>query len=518
MADALKTYREKRDFNKTPEPAPEDRAAPGGRRFCVQKHDATRLHYDFRIEMDGVMKSWAVTKGPSLDPSQKRLAVRTEDHPVSYADFEGRIPEDEYGGGSVIVWDHGRWAPEKGLPEDALNKGEITFELFGERLKGRWALVRMNTEKGRENWLLIKQKDDEAADREASDFPDTSVKSGLTLAQVADREETGRIEMSGSKKAGKRPQFKKPQLAQLVDEAPEGEDWIHEMKYDGYRLLAAIGSNGVRLYTRNEKDWTDRFKPIADALGELDASALIDGEAAVLNQSGLTDFSALQTALSDGQGDLVYFAFDLLELGGEDYRDKPLETRKAELARLLNGKSGAIRYADHVAGRGDEVYDKACESGAEGIISKKKTSKYREGRGSTWRKVKCTLREEAVIVGWSPSDKDRAFASLLLATCEDGDWVYRGRVGTGFDEDTLDALGASLKQISRKTSPLSDVPRSISKDACWVTPKLVAEVEYTERTKDGRFRHPAFLALREDKEAEEVSAEPVEPGTKKGKS
>ncbi|MGJ3230212.1 MAG: non-homologous end-joining DNA ligase [Oceanicaulis sp.] len=507
--DPLKTYREKRDFKTTPEPAGEEPLVDGGRRFCVQKHAATRLHFDFRIEMDGVLKSWAVTKGPSFDPGEKRLAVRTEDHPVSYGDFEGTIPEDEYGGGTVMLWDHGRWAPEKDDPQKALEKGELTFALHGERLKGRWALVKMNTEGKRENWLLIKKRDDAAEDGgEPTRTYTKSVKTGRTMTQITE----GKSSKTTSNSGGRPPKFEEPVLCKLVDEVPDGGNWIHEMKYDGYRLLAAVGGGKAKLYTRNQKDWTKKFSAIAEALADLDCkSALIDGEAAVLDEDGLTDFSALQNAFT-GEDDveIAYFAFDLLKLDGEDLRNKSLVERKKKLAQLLNGQSGVLRYADHVSEDGAEVHNRACKAGAEGVVSKKADSTYKAGRDGRWRKIKCEMREEAVIVGWSPSDKkDREFASLILATCEDGEWVYRGRVGTGFDAETRAAIHTALTKIERKTPPLANVPSSVGKDAHWATPKLVAEIHYTERTKDGAFRHPAFVGLREDKEAEEVSAEPV---------
>lgn len=512
MADPLKTYAERRDLEASPEPAPEDRQAPGGRRFTIHRHDASQLHYDLRLEVGGVMKSWAITKGPSLDPSDKRLAVATDDHPVSYGDFEGTIPEDEYGAGTVMLWDYGRWVPDKGLPQDALEDGELTFELFGEKLKGKWALVHMGTRSGNENWLLIKQRDEAAKeDTEAEDLPARSAKTGYGMETIEEKSGDGRVETKDRRGSASPPDFRKPQLATLVEAPPEGDEWLHEMKYDGYRLIAAVGGGKARLYTRNGKDWSERFPQIVEALEDLNVeSALIDGEAAVLKESGLSDFSALQESLSKGRKDIVFFAFDLLELDGEDFTDKALEHRKGELSRVFSGVTGALRYADHVAGRGDAVYDKACEAGAEGIVSKKKTSKYRAGRKKTWQKVKCTLREEAVIAGWSPSDKDRPFSSLILATNEDGDWVYRGRVGTGFSAGALDAIGEALQEIERKTSPLKDTPDEV-KDARWVTPKLVAEIEYAERTKEGRFRHASFLGIREDKEAEEVSAEAIEP-------
>ncbi len=511
--NALKTYRETRDFDATPEPAGDEPRLDGGRRFCVQKHDASSLHFDLRLELDGVLKSWAVTKGPSLDPGEKRLAVRTEDHPVSYGDFEGTIPEDEYGGGTVMVWDHGRWAPEKEDPQGALADGEFTFALAGERLTGRWALIRMNTESEQENWLLIKQRDDAAKDgREDGAEPaktyTSSVKTGRTMDEITEGK-TAKSGAGGS--GGRRPQFEDPVLCKLVDEIPQGEGWIHETKYDGYRLLAAIGPGGAKLFTRNEKDWTQRFSAIAEALEDLDCeSALIDGEAAVIGQDGLTDFSALQNAFTgEGEVEIAYFAFDLLKLDGEDLRGDTLTERKKKLAQLLNGQSGVLRYADHVSEDGDTVFKRACEAGAEGVVSKRADSTYEAGRDGRWRKIKCERREEAVIVGWSPSDKaDREFASLILATCEDGEWVYRGRVGTGFDAEDRAAIYKALTRIERKTPPLEGAPSRIAKDARWVTPKLVAEIHYTERTKDGAFRHPAFVGLREDKEAGEVSAEP----------
>ncbi|WP_158272020.1 non-homologous end-joining DNA ligase [Marinicauda salina] len=316
---------------------------------------------------------------------------------------------------------------------------------------------------------------------------------------------------------GRRPAFAKPVLCKLVDEAPAGEDWIHETKYDGYRLLAAVGGGKATLYTRNEKDWSDRFPGLIEALEKLDASgALIDGEAVVIGETGLSDFAALQNAMSEGDSAVVYYAFDLLKLEGEDLRDAPLLERKKKLKALLGDAGDPIRYAGHVRGGGEQAYEKACDEGAEGVVSKKADSAYVAGRGGEWVKTKCSLREEAVVVGWSPSDKaSRKFSSLILATCEDGEWVYRGRVGTGFDEAEQEELIGEMKRIERKTSPLdTDAPRSVTHDARWITPKLVVEVEYTERTRDGLFRHPVYIAMREDKAAEQVSAEPVKSGGK----
>ncbi|XBQ16721.1 MAG: non-homologous end-joining DNA ligase [Oceanicaulis sp.] len=522
--DPLRIYREKRDFDVTPEPAGDETLVDGGRRFCVQKHAATRLHYDFRIEMDGVLKSWAVTKGPSFDPGEKRLAVRTEDHPVSYGDFEGTIPKHEYGGGTVMLWDEGRWSPTKDDPQTALETGELTFTLHGDRLKGEWALVRLKNKKNekRENWLLIKKRDAAAEDgEEPTETYTRSVKTGRTMSQIEEGEKPNTKKAASKSKGGRPPKFESPVLCKLVDEVPSGEGWIHEMKYDGYRLIAAVGGGKSRLFTRNEKDWTEKFSGLADALEQIDcSSALIDGEAAVLDEDGLTDFSALQNAFKgDDRAEIALFCFDLLKLDGEDLRNTPLVERKKKLAQLLNGAPDALRYADHVSEDGDKVFERACEAGAEGVISKKADSTYKAGRDGRWRKIKCDLRDDAVIVGWSPSDKkDRPFASLILATCEDGDWVYRGRVGTGFDAETREALIDAMKKIERKTSPLDAVPSSVEKDAHWVTPKLVAVIRYTERTGDGAYRHPAFLGLREDLPAEEISAEPIETARKTKKS
>ena len=500
MARALETYRAKRDFSKSPEPAPKRGSAKAGRSYVIQKHDATRLHYDLRLEHDGVLLSWAVTRGPSLDPADKRLAVRTEDHPVSYRVFEGVIPPGQYGSGTVMLWDRGSWSPATDDVDAALYKGELKFSLEGERLKGEWVLVRMNREGKRENWLLIKKADAHAGTRDADKLGATSVTTGRTLAAIA----------KAKPHAGdKPPAFQPPALCKLAEAPPEGKEWLHELKYDGYRLLAAIGGGKARLFTRSGKDWSHRFGALCKSLAAINChSALIDGEAAVLGTEGLSDFSALQAALSDGEGDIAFFAFDLLELDGENLKSLPLVERKDQLKRLLKPANGAVRFADHVRGDGAAVFEKACRLGAEGTIAKKADSAYRAGRSSGWLKIKCEHREEAVIIGWSPSDKpDREFASLLLATFDDGEWVYRGRVGTGVNASSRAAISAKMKPLERKSAS-APVPRTIARDAVWVTPKLVVELRYSERTRDGLFRHPAFLGLREDKKAKDVSAEP----------
>ncbi|MFC3228559.1 DNA ligase D [Marinibaculum pumilum] len=537
---ALDEYNRRRDFRRTAEPAGKAGKRRAGRRnggaYLIQKHDASRLHYDFRLELDGVLKSWAVTRGPSLDPKEKRLAVRTEDHPLAYGDFEGVIPEGEYGGGTVMLWDRGTWESKED-PAEGLKKGKLSFHLHGERLTGDWALVRMRGKKKekRENWLLVKERDD-AADASGGLLKrhTDSVASGRTMAQIAKGGAVlGAAEERSAKRRGKaasaakssastgargkaRPTFVAPQLATLVDAAPQGGDWLHEIKWDGYRIQAILDGGRVRLMTRNRKDWSGRFPAIRDLLQDLPATtAVIDGEVVALSGDGdagdgmpRSDFAALQQAMESGAA-LCYVAFDLLHRDGADLRKAPLHERKAALRDLLGeglaGKGAELRFCDHLAGEGPAVHAHACELGLEGIVSKRADRPYRSGRGRDWLKAKCARREEFVIAGFSPSDKKgRPFASLLLGTFEGGDLVYRGRVGTGFDGDTMTELAAKMRPLARKTAPFDDVPAAIARTAHWVTPKLVAQIAYTERTPDGLLRHPAFQGLREDKAAEEV--------------
>jgi bifunctional non-homologous end joining protein LigD len=498
-----------------------------------------------------VLKSWAVTRGPSVDPADKRLAVMTEDHPMSYGDFEGIIPEKEYGGGTVMLWDRGTWEPLHD-PEKGLEEGKLHFLLHGERMTGGWALVRMRRRSGekRDNWLLIKERDAvaEAFEGRNGDVLTkknlTSIKSGRAMKQIAaDRDSTWsskakpagktvevekraqarRRERDRSSKAAM-PRFRKPQLATLVDEAPEGDDWLHEVKFDGYRLLAAIGSAGVRLHTRTGLDWTEKFPDVARSLEALGCdSALIDGEVMAADVTdGKSPFSALQRAIRQGGG-MRYYAFDLLSLDGRDLTGEPLSARKAELARLLRlrPKDAVLHYSEHVTGNGPRVFRSVCEAGQEGIVSKRADAPYRGTRGRSWLKVKCTKRQEFVIGGYSRSDKKgRAFASLLVGTREGDQLVYRGRVGTGFSEETLETLGDALRKRERKTMPFASVPAEFRRGARWVTPDLVAEIDFAEFTDDGHIRHGAFLGLREDKEAGTVTLELKQAGsgsTKTGK-
>jgi bifunctional non-homologous end joining protein LigD len=533
----LKEYQAKRDFTKTQEPSGATAAARQGNSFVVQKHDATRLHYDFRIELDGVLKSWAVTKGPSDNPADKRLAVRVEDHPVEYGSFEGTIPQDEYGGGTVMLWDEGTWEPI-GDPHEGLEKGDLKMRINGKRMKGEWVLVHMKgrdtarkSGPARENWLLIKHKDDYATDGEIiTDKFTTSVSSGRDLEGIGKglkpKKQTSTkanaVWHSDAKKAadtpapakrrvtGKAlPQFRSPQLATLVSDVPEGENWLFEMKYDGYRCLAAIAGDQVQLFTRTGKDWTRQFAAIVPAFAQLTkGTALIDGELCAFDQKGRTDFSTLKDNLSTG-GPLTFFAFDLVEQNGEDLSKLPLVERKDRLEKLLGKRDQAslVQYSAHVTGNGQKVFDAICREGHEGIIAKNATAPYRGERTRDWLKIKCAKRQEFVIAGWSPSTKRKHFASLLLGTWEEGKLIYRGRVGTGFSARSADELQTRLDSLSRKTSSYAEVPRPVARNAKWVSPELVAEIGFTEFTPDGVLRHPSFLGLREDKAARDVKIE-----------
>ncbi|WNO53885.1 DNA ligase D [Stakelama saccharophila] len=540
-SDPLATYNAKRDFKNTAEPAG-TLARGHGNRFIVQKHDATRLHWDFRIEMDGVLKSWAVTRGPSLNPDDKRLAVRTEDHPLSYGDFEGTIPKDEYGGGTVMLWDDGTWAPIKGKSAKDLDKGHLHFVLDGERMKGEWLLIRLRPRgrEKRENWLLRKIDDAEAGGSDTLvETALTSVKTGRTMQEIANsspargggarakrvvegekrQAEQGEAKQSRQAKRSRRspsaaspkrggmsaPGFQDVQLATLVDEVPSGNQWLHEIKYDGYRALLSIGKGSPRIFTRSGLDWSEKFPDIVEAAASLPGAALIDGEI-VAFKDGRPDFSTLQNAISNG-GEMTLFAFDLLHEAGEDLRGAPQVQRKERLAALLAGCDERIHYAEHVLGAGEKLFEAMCREGYEGIVSKRVDAPYRAARSRNWLKIKCTKRQEFVIVGWSESSaRGRPFSSLLLAVNEGGGLRYAGRVGTGFDADTLESLSAKFNAIARKTPPV-DVPRAAAKGAHWVTPKLVAEVAFGEFTAENVVRHASFLGLREDKEAGEVVTE-----------
>jgi bifunctional non-homologous end joining protein LigD len=513
----LATYNAKRDFSKTAEPSGK-LARKASSNFIVQKHDATRLHYDFRLEMDGVLKSWAVTRGPSLDPDDKRLAVRTEDHPLSYATFEGTIPKGQYGGGTVMLWDHGRWTPEPGKdPRKTLEKGHLHFSLDGERMKGEWILFRLKPRGNErtENWILRKIEDRHAGSSTGlTEKYLTSVKTGRTMLEIAEGAKPKKVPATApsarrKRTSGKPPAFREPQKATLVDNVPSGSSWLHEMKYDGYRCLIAIGGGKVKIHTRSGLDWSTKFPEIRDAAAKIDAgSALIDGEIVKLDDKGNTSFSALQQAISEGGTGLSCFLFDLIELDGEDLAPLGNLERKQRLASLVgDGQPPLILYADHIVGKGEQLFDAMCDAGQEGIISKRVDAPYRSGRTKSWLKIKCTRRQEFVIVGWTESDsKARAIRSLLLAVNEQGKLRFAGKVGTGFSMATLQDLLKQLRTRELKKAPL-EVPRAEARGAHWVKPELVAEVAFAEFTSDGIIRHASFLGLRGDKPAREIVAE-----------
>ncbi|MFD1910764.1 DNA ligase D [Halodurantibacterium flavum] len=536
---ALDSYRAKRNFKATPEPKGR-KSRKRGDRFVIQKHAARRLHYDLRLELDGVFKSWAVTRGPSLVAGEKRLAVHVEDHPLDYGDFEGEIPKGEYGAGKVIVWDRGSWSP-LGDAARGYAKGHLEFELAGEKLSGRWHLVRMQGKTGetRENWLLIKAEDEAARPADAPDIlteAPQSVLSGrgiddppgaTTRAEPEAEAETSAGDESaaapappkGSRKE-RMPDFVAPMLATLVPSAPKGDRWLHEIKFDGYRLQARVTDGRATLLTRSGLDWTDRFGPalIADLAALPAGAAILDGEVVVETGAGASDFSALQADLSEGRHDrFVFYAFDILHLDGKSLRAVPLEDRKAVLESLLAETGKTLRYSSHFEESGAMVLRHACRLSLEGIVSKLRDSPYRSGRGKAWVKSKCSARQEFVIGGYVPSTtSDQAIGSLVLGLNEKAGLHPVGRVGTGFSASVATDLYRRLEDIRTDESPFSPaLTTAQARQVRYVRPDLVAEVEFRAWTADGHLRHAAFRGLREDKPAAEVVREST-PATKRG--
>ena len=578
----LKTYRGKRRFGVTAEPKGKV-VRKRGHAYVIQKHAATRLHYDLRLELDGVMKSWAVTRGPSLVPSEKRLAVEVEDHPLDYNTFEGTIPKGEYGGGTVMVWDRGTWQPESD-PHKGLKKGHLSFILDGAKLHGAWHLVRLRKRSGekRNNWLLIKSDDETARtvrDKDILEEANFSIKTGSSMDEIAAgkratakektamkkvlastkkkmagprAERADKLPAKAQKKTSKKkataqlvqrhdkitahkapalkdakrtalPTFVEPCLATLTDKAPDSANWIHEIKFDGYRLQARLDHGKVRLLTRNGLDWTRKFTGIANAVAELEAdTALIDGELVVEGDDGVTSFSLLQEELKSGrQSRLVYYVFDLLHLDGRDLRSLPLADRKEALAQLIESapKASPVRFSESIAERGAVLIRHACKLGLEGIISKKADGAYRSGRGRDWVKTKCSSRQELVIAGFTPSTADsHAVGALVLGFHDKGKLTYAGRTGTGFTHQTSRELYRKLNALKRERTPFAAVPEEERgvRTPVWVEPKLVAEIEIRGWTQGGpnhggRIRHSSFQGLREDKLAADVVLEGAVP-------
>ncbi|HYW06953.1 MAG TPA: non-homologous end-joining DNA ligase [Longimicrobium sp.] len=527
---SLRDYERKRDFRVTAEPR--GTVAGGSERlFVVQKHAASHLHYDFRLELDGVLKSWAVPKGPSLDPAVKRLAVEVEDHPVEYGSFEGTIPAGEYGGGTVMLWDRGTWTPD-GDARKGLESGRIRFTLNGEHLHGAWSLVRSRRDADKPQWLLIKSADEHAAPQvDDSEEDARSIATGRSMEEIAAgarpkraarRKATPAAKPAGSPIRGAKraamPAVPTPQLATLADAVPEGEGWLHEVKFDGYRLLATVRDGRATLVTRGGKDWTHRFPTVAKALGGLAArEALLDGEVVALAPDGTSSFQLLQNALRDRtESGLVFYGFDLLHLDGTDLRGVALHRRKELLRGVMEGADGALRFSDHIRGNGADFHREACRMGLEGIMCKEADAPYRAGRGKSWLKVKCGRRQEFVIGGFTdPRGSRKGFGSLLLGVYEGDDFRYVGKVGTGFDAAGLRAMHARLRKIETDGSPFANHgTRRRPAGVHWVKPELVCEIAFTEWTDDGILRHPSFQGLREDKQPTEVIRESATPAPK----
>ena len=513
MAGPLSTYWKKRDFHVTSEPR--GKVAKRGERlaYVIQKHAASRLHYDFRLELDGTLKSWAVPKGPSFDPKVRRMAVHVEDHPLGYGSFEGVIPKGEYGAGTVIVWDRGWWEPA-GDPRAGYREGKLKFTLHGEKLRGRWTLVRMRKREGehQESWLLIKEHD--AEERPAADYdvtealPDSVMKGVMKKARPTKRKATPATALPPAAKKAKLPLALAPQLATLVDAPPKSGEWAYEVKFDGYRVVARLEGDDVRLFTRNGHDWSAKLPALRDEIRGMGiASAWLDGEIVALDAKGNPSFQQLQNAFDASKtADIAYFVFDMPHFGGFDLTAVPLAERRRLLqAVMAKANPARVRFSETFDAPVDQLLAGACKKGLEGLIGKRVDSSYVSARSPAWIKLKCTRRQEFVIAGYTdPKGSRVGFGSLLLGVHDaQGKLVYAGNVGTGFDQHRLRDLLAKLQALETESMPFAERPKGVK--GHWVRPKLVAEVAFTEWTTEGRIRHPVFHGLRTDKEARAVT-------------
>lgn len=527
----LKEYRRKRDFERTPEPSPA-KAAGDDRIFVIQKHAATSLHYDLRLRVGDTLKSWAVPKGPSLDPREKRLAIEVEDHPVDYASFEGVIPKGEYGGGPVMIWDRGLWTPV-GDAAKGLKDGELKFYLEGQRLKGKWVLVRTKKPARQPQWLLIKERDSEASPGINAETFATSVSTGRTMDEIAagapaheapaERDAPLSAATLPAARKAPMPARLKPQLAQPATAPPDGNDWLHEVKLDGYRLLIFRRGEGITVLTRSGLDWTSKFPDIVTAVRDrLRVDAILDGEAALLDSRGVSNFQALQNAIHNRRSrSVMFFAFDLPWCDGYDLTKTSLEQRLALLATLLGARQeGRLRLSEHVTGNGPAAYEQACGSGLEGIVSKRRDSPYTQSRTPSWIKVKCFNQQEFVIGGISAPEGEREeLGALLLGYYADDALRYVGKVGTGFSTETLKKLGTQLRSLARTKPPFVNPPTGVeARGVTWVRPELVAQVQFRDWTDDDHIRHASFRGLREDLDPTLVSREPSRKAPNKPKA
>lgn len=504
----LTEYGEKRNFAVTPEPVGREESPGEELRFVVQHHLARADHFDFRLEWRGALLSWAVPKGPSYNPKDKRLAVQVEDHPLEYRHFEGTIPKGEYGGGTVMLWDEGVWEPLVNVDEGLLN-GSLKFVLHGNRLRGKWALVRMKKKEGEQNdnWLLLKEKDELVQSEDGIADYTTSIHTGRTMEEIE----------QGSAETLPNNPFSQVdvQLAKLVKTVPEGEDWLFELKYDGYRIVAFVEGNAARLVTRNGNDYTARFRSIADALVDWakGRALVLDGEMAITDEQGRTDFQSLQSYLKNPKGkSLTYIVFDLLALNGEDLRSRPLIERKQLLEELLQNAPAALHYSRHVIGKGKESFAAACQMGMEGIVGKRTDSPYTGNRSGSWIKLKCGERQEFVIGGFSRTEKKASgFSALLLGVYENGELIYAGRVGTGFSQKVMNDLYQKFEPLIQADCPFQTPPKKRSDEAFfWLSPVLVAEVQFAEWTEEGLLRQASFKGIRTDKDPKTVKRERAE--------